>query len=126
MISAFQVFFEGWLLLFLGLCLFGFVALIIGAIWLYGDAQRRRMDATLWLIILILATLFGGGIIGFVIVFIIYLVVRESHPVGGPMPAGYGPVQAPIAPAACPVCGRPMTWVPQYQRWYCASCQQYR
>jgi len=25
----------------------------------------------------------------------------------------------------CPRCGQPATWIPQYQRWYCYSCQQY-
>ncbi|TLZ94845.1 MAG: hypothetical protein E6J95_03350, partial [Methanobacteriota archaeon] len=92
-----------------------------------------------------------GGIIGFAIVFVIYLVVRESHPIGGAIPYGYappmyppsqgppptsppggpptgpptGPQMAPV-PAACPVCGRPMMWVPQYGRWYCPTCGQYR
>ena len=29
--------------------------------------------------------------------------------------------QAPI----CPKCGKPATWVEQYKRWYCHSCQEY-
>lgn len=39
-------------------------------------------------------------------------------------PAAYpyaGPLTAP-----CPVCGQPLTWVPQYGRWWCGNCQQYR
>jgi sporulation protein YlmC with PRC-barrel domain len=25
----------------------------------------------------------------------------------------------------CPYCGRPATWIPQYQRWYCYHCKRY-
>jgi len=25
----------------------------------------------------------------------------------------------------CPYCGKPATWIPQYQRWYCYNCQKY-
>lgn len=25
----------------------------------------------------------------------------------------------------CPKCGKPATWVEQYKRWYCYSCQEY-
>jgi hypothetical protein len=37
------------------------------------------------------------------------------------------PAAAPVAPAAgtCPRCGKPATWVAQYNRWYCYGCQQY-
>lgn len=28
--------------------------------------------------------------------------------------------------SACPVCRNALTWVPQYQQWYCYPCQQYR
>jgi|SRR6267143_3404300 len=132
MVDAFQVFFAGWIFIFLALCAVGIIALLVGALWMYQDAQSRRMDATLWLIFLIIATLLGT-IVGFVIVFVLYLIIRESHPVGGGMPAGYAgympgyiPAQAPPFPAACPVCGRPMMWYPQYQRWYCPTCGQYR
>jgi len=124
--TAFQFFLFDWLIIILALCAIGFVALIVGAVWMYRDAQSRRMDATVWLILVIVATLLGGGIVGFVIVLVIYLVVRENHPVVGAMPVGYGPPQAPPVPAACPVCGGPMTWYPQYQRWYCPTCAQYR
>jgi prepilin signal peptidase PulO-like enzyme (type II secretory pathway) len=90
------------------------------------------MDATVWVVLLILASVFGT-LIGFIIVLVIYLVVRESHPVGG-MPYGYGypppgappPAGAPPLLASCPVCGNPMTWYPQYARWYCPTCAQYR
>jgi hypothetical protein len=32
---------------------------------------------------------------------------------------------APPAPASCPRCGRPATFIPQYGRSYCYSCAQY-
>ena len=33
----------------------------------------------------------------------------------------------PTAPArkSCPYCNTPLTWIPQYRRYYCYSCQQY-
>src|SRR2546430_3976807 len=82
MVGAFQVFFEGWIFIFLALCAVGIIALLVGALWMYQDAQSRRMDATIWLVFLIIATLIGT-IVGFVIVIVLYLVIRESHPVGG-------------------------------------------
>jgi len=38
----------------------------------------------------------------------------------------FQPVQ-PQQPAAqlCPVCGRPATYISQYQRWYCYNCRKY-
>src|SRR5437016_4366536 len=57
--GAFQVFFDGWIFIFLGLCAIGVIALLVGALWMYKDAQRRRMDPTLWLIFLIIAPLLG-------------------------------------------------------------------
>jgi len=128
MASAFQILGAEWLVFVLGICLIGIVALVFGALWMYRDAQGRRLDATVWVVLLVVATLLTG-IIGFVIVFVIYLVVRESHPIGGGMPMAYGPcgpVPTEVVPAPCPVCGRPMVWYPQYQRWYCPSCGAYR
>src|SRR2546427_5883025 len=112
-----------WVVLALGICLVGIVALVFGALWMYRDAQTRRRDATVWVVLLVVATLLAG-IIGFVIVLVIFLVVRENHPIGGGVPMGYGPYApdpAPGAPAAPPRCGPPMTWFPPYPRWYCPS-----
>jgi hypothetical protein len=25
----------------------------------------------------------------------------------------------------CPICGQPLTWIPQYKRWYCYKDQKY-
>ena len=48
--------------------------------------------------------------------------VAAPSPAAPPMP-----VAAPGAPAAgiCPRCGKPATWVAQYNRWYCYNDQQY-
>jgi sporulation protein YlmC with PRC-barrel domain len=57
-------------------------------------------------------------------------------------PPAAAPAAAPAAPAPqaerprfsifrrveqkiCPYCGKPATWIPQYQRWYCYNCQRY-
>lgn len=128
MLTAFQLpgGFENFLAILIAIFCIGIIALIVGAIWMHGDAQSRGMDATVWVILLIVATLLGGGIVGFVIVFVVYLVVRENHPVGGAMPAPYGMMPPPPVPAACPVCGNPMMWYQQHRRWYYPSCAQYR
>jgi len=39
-------------------------------------------------------------------------------------------VAQPVQPAAqaqpiCPTCRGPLTWIPQYQRWYCYKCKKY-
>jgi sporulation protein YlmC with PRC-barrel domain len=46
-------------------------------------------------------------------------------------PVQQQPVQTAAQPAQqstqpmCPTCGRPLTWIPQYQRWYCYSDKKY-
>lgn len=39
------------------------------------------------------------------------------------------PVQTVIQPQSiaplCPTCGKPLTWIPQYQRWYCYNDKKY-
>ncbi len=55
--------------------------------------------------------------------------VPGQPPMGQPMTMPVAPVApAPTAAAAgvnCPRCGRPATFVPQYNRYYCYGCQQY-
>lgn len=45
----------------------------------------------------------------------------------GPAAAAPAPMAPPAAPAAviCPRCGRPATFIPQYNRYYCYTDQQY-
>src|SRR5207249_10464905 len=92
---------AGWVFVVLAPCAIGIIALRRGGLWMYRDAQSRRMDATIWVVLLVLATLIGT-IVGFAIVFIIYLVVRESHPIGGAMPYGYRPTLDSPLPGASP------------------------
>lgn len=84
-----------------------FVVWIVLAIWVYKDAQKRGIEnPVLWFIVVLV-----GGIIGLVI----YLVIRE----GG---LGFGKQQA---PPPCRFCGGTLTYISQYQRWYCYNCRKY-
>jgi sporulation protein YlmC with PRC-barrel domain len=50
-----------------------------------------------------------------------------------PVQAVYQPVQQQTAQPAvqaqaaplCPTCGKPLTWIPQYQHWYCYNDKKY-
>src|SRR5438477_12428123 len=79
---------AGWVFVVLALCAIGIIALLLGGLWMYRDAQSRRMDATIWVVLLVLATL-SGGIFGLAIVFIIYLVYRVCYLIGGWSPCGW-------------------------------------
>ncbi len=35
------------------------------------------------------------------------------------------PVQQQSTQPLCPTCGKPLTWIPQYQRWYCYNDKKY-
>ncbi len=52
------------------------------------------------------------------------------YPPAGPAapPQGPGAAGTPgmAPPSVCPVCASPLTWIPQYGRWYCYRCQAYR
>lgn len=77
------------------------LALVVGvllSIWLYKDAEMRGKNGTLWVVVLWVA-IFAVGIIGPIVVFIIWLVVRDdpspySYP-GPYQPYGYHPPPAP-------------------------------
>lgn len=59
-------------------CFFLIIPLIIAiliCIWIYRDAEKRGKQGVLWVILLILATLFLN-IIGLIIVIVVWLVVR--------------------------------------------------
>ncbi len=71
------------LILLIPLILFIFVA-----VWMYRDANSRGMSGGIWVLILLLASLFGSFIGGLIVV-IIYLLVREGH-LGGSRPYAYG------------------------------------
>jgi uncharacterized membrane protein YhaH (DUF805 family) len=68
------------LLIFGGIILFIialFVVWILLAVWVYRDAKKRGMEATLWLLLVLLT-----GFIGL----IVYLIVRRDHPIQQPPP----------------------------------------
>jgi hypothetical protein len=81
--------------------LFVWIAVII---WVYKDAERRRMSGLLWALLV-----FIGNLIGL----LIYLIVRQDHPLReeqgtaspGP-PATAPPVE--IKAAVCPSCQKPV------------------
>ena len=98
------------------------ILFILVAVWMYRDANYRGMNGGIWVLVLILASLFGS-FVGRLIVVIIYLLVREGHLVGGGLyrhgyaypppgygypgyaPTGYPPAPPPGAEGRCPRCG---------------------
>lgn len=135
-LAPFQVIFGMEIFVFIVLILLvPLILFIFVAIWMYRDANSRGMGGGLWVAILILASVFGS-FVGGLIVLVIYLVVREEHPVGGrpygygygyPPPAygypgyappGYPPAPAPTAQGRCPRCGAPVNPGARF----CASC----
>ena len=77
------------------------IAILVG-IWIYKDAEKRGKSGALWLILLIVMSLLFS-FIGFVLILIIWLVVRP--PIGGEP----GRAQQPGAnDRMCPSCGRPI------------------
>jgi len=47
---------------------------------------------------------------------------RPTQPMGAQL--AQPTVQAQAQPT-CPTCKGPLTWIPQYQRWYCYKCKKY-
>jgi hypothetical protein len=93
-----------------------------------GNVEYKR-QYTLWLLIVLVLICWPAAVI--------YYFTRPKVPVqtlGGYMPPQQpmAPMQAPaqsapVAPAAvnCPTCGKPATWVAQYNRYYCYTDQKY-
>lgn len=62
-------------------CAFFLIPLIIAillCIWIYKDAERRGKQGVLWVLLLILATIFLN-IVGLIIVIVVWLVVRPKE-----------------------------------------------
>lgn len=101
------------------ICLvFGFLALIframvikelIGAI----DQGRYQHAADKALLYTILGFIFAW-VLGGVLMLLGYMKIKEAVT---PRPA--------TASQFCPTCGRPARYVPEYQQWYCDTCQRY-
>lgn len=67
---------------------------IIAAIWLYKDAEKRGKEGMIWVILLIIASIFLS-FIGLIIVIVIWLAIRP--PIGGAVGKNE---------RKCPYCGR--------------------
>lgn len=50
---------------------------------------------------------------------------QPPPPVPPVQPTYQPPPPVPPAQSICTTCGRPLTYVQQYQRWYCESCRKY-
>ncbi len=50
--------------------------------------------------------------------------MRKTMPVATAPPAVTQAIAAPTP--TCPKCGNPLTYVQQYQRWYCPTCKEYQ
>jgi RNA polymerase subunit RPABC4/transcription elongation factor Spt4 len=71
---------------------------ILACIWIYKDAEKRSKSGAIWVILLIVASLFGS-FIGFIIVIVVWLAIRP--PIGGV------PQQmVSSSDRRCPNCGR--------------------
>jgi hypothetical protein len=90
-----------------------FIVWLMVALWVYRDAESKGQSGALWLLLVLLTGLIG---------LIIYLIVRSGWPEHPPMAPQYG--YQPMA-YPCPTCGMPLTFVPQYNRYYCNHCQRY-
>lgn len=85
----------------------------IGLIWL------DYFDTTLVVVMILGVIVFGAAI---------QLAAIRDQPTGSMQTrsAGASPPAAPTAPGrACPSCGGPLEYVPEYNRYYCYRCQRY-
>ena len=97
----------------------------------YTDAVKNSVDA---LLSAARANSIGGGFLpasvfadiqmigSFVLgVLITYLVLRRR----GKVRAQVAPTQA-ARVSYCPTCGKQLTWINEYSRWYCYTCRKYQ
>jgi len=79
----------------------------------------------------IIYVLIGILIVVVVVIVVIVLLLRRKTRVPPPLGPVYAPTPAPAPEAPetlqrqCPDCGGPLTWIEQYQRWYCYKCSKY-
>ena len=117
-----DVFFNGWHHIrwfpFIPLWSFSFLFVIIWLaviLWVYKDAERRRMNGLLWALLV-----FIGNLIGL----LIYLIVRQDHPVCSELAGTSNTSPASASDAAgkklitCPACQKPVE--PSFT--YCPHC----
>lgn len=56
---------------------------------------------------------------------LVLMIVGAMLPTDRPLKPLPPPTSA-DAPTVCPVCGGPLRWVPEFDRWWCASERKYR
>lgn len=93
-----------WLIVWLYICM-----------WVYRDAEARGSSGFLWAFLVLV---FG------IIPLIIWFIARP--PLKQQAQHGYGYMPPPPVYNYCPICGQPLTFVPQYNRWYCNTCRAYQ
>jgi RNA polymerase subunit RPABC4/transcription elongation factor Spt4 len=87
-----------------------FIIWIAVIVWVYRDAEDRKMSGVLWALLVLIGNLIG---------LLIYLIVRQDHPLpargktSAPVPAVSPPSPSPPAspartPLVCPSCQKPL------------------
>lgn len=117
-----HVFFNGWPNIpwfpFVPMWSFSLLFVIIWLaviLWVYKDAERRRMSGLLWALLV-----FIGNLVGL----LIYLIIRQDHPVCCEPAGSAGPPQPRVADAvakktaSCPSCQKPV----ESGFIYCPNC----
>jgi hypothetical protein len=61
---------------------------------------------------------FWLGALLLVVAGVVALLRKEKHPPPPP--------PSPTQTVYCTTCGKPLTYVQQYQKWYCEKCKEYR
>ena len=67
----------------------------------------------------------AGGAAGPMVITVPAPTPSPTLPQAEAVPERSAPRQRPGAQHPCPRCGRELTYIPQYRRWYCYSCQRY-
>jgi RNA polymerase subunit RPABC4/transcription elongation factor Spt4 len=116
-----HVFFNGWphLPWFPFVPMWGFSLLLViiwlaVILWVYKDAERRRMSGLLWALLVLIGNLIG---------LVIYLIVRQEHPCCEPVGSADSSPPAPPEAAekklfTCPACQKPV----ERDFVYCPHC----
>jgi sporulation protein YlmC with PRC-barrel domain len=54
-----------------------------------------------------------------------FIILKPQVAQQQPVQTAAQPAQQQSTPPLCPTCSRPLTWIPQYQRWYCYNDKKY-
>jgi RNA polymerase subunit RPABC4/transcription elongation factor Spt4 len=92
-----------------GFSLFFVIVWFVVIVWVYKDAERRGMSGILWALLV-----FIGNLIGL----LIYLIVRQDHPVCCAPETPKPPASATSSTLTCPSCKKPV----EKAFTYCPHC----